>query len=152
MAKKEKNSTSKKYLKVLGVLSIIFAVISVITGIITIAIQSQFTLADIGMADIMKSMPAEATEEMVKIIFGSTIIFAGLMELLIGCLLIRAANNPRKSTFLLVLLVIQVISCAFTLFSSGFTSVASAFGNILNLTIYVLALAAVFKIRGEIDN
>lgn len=148
----KKNSTSKKYLRVLGIISLVFACIALIVGILTIAMRGQYSLADLGLSEMVDQFQGEITEEGLKIAIGIVFLINGFGDALIGWLLIRAANNPRKSTLLLVLLVFSVISGIYTLINTGFSNAAAATGNIVNLTVYVLALIAVFDLRGQYND
>ena len=82
------------------------------------------------------------------------IIVYSVIEALVGWLLIRAANDPHKTTFLFVLLVLEVISGVYTLIqtaSQGASASAPGAGAILSLAISVLALFVTYKARQEVN-
>ena len=147
---KEKKSASRKYLKILGIIALVLACLSTILGIVFIVMRNSMSLMDLGVA----SLPTGVTEDSFKILVGSMIIVSGVIEALIGWLLIRAANDPRKTTFLFVLLVLEVISGVYTLIqtaSRGMGASASGASAILSLAISVLALFATYKARQEVN-
>ena len=147
---KEKKSASRKYLKILGIIALVLACLLTILGIMFIVMRNSMSLTDLGVA----SLPTGVTEDSFKILVGSMIIVSGVIEALVGWLLIRAANDPRKTTFLFVLLVLEVISGVYTLIqtaSQGTGASASGAGAILSLAISVLALFATYKARQEVN-
>lgn len=147
---KEKKSASRKYLKVLGIISLIAAICVLIFGIVLIAAKDSYTLDQIGMASIIDSVEG-ATENDIKVVLGAIFIVYGIFEGLGGWLLLRAAKNPTKTTLLFVLLLIEVISGIYSLIQSatGGVSMSSAALSIVSLTISVLALFATYKARSE---
>ena len=149
MAKKS-SSVSKKYLKILGIVEIVFAVI--LAALTVFAVTLNPTLTDLGFtADQIANMTGSGiTESAIKTIFYVTTFICIAIAILIGALLIRAANNPKKSTFVLVLTVLSTVGAVITLFSSGFSNIGSVITNAITLTLDILTLMALVKIRGEI--
>ena len=149
MVKKE-STTSKKYLNILGIVTLIFGCLVLVGAIIFMAVD--FDLQSLG-GEYYGELLARANGDVkvAKMAIAMTIISTGLGEILMGWLERRAAKNPEKSTFLLVLVVLSVISGVFTMVNGGFKDVANACGTIVSLTINVLALMAILDIRKKID-
>lgn len=149
MAKKD-STTSKKYLNILGIVTLVFGCLILVGAIVFMAVD--FDLQSLG-GDYYKELLAHANGDIkvAKMAIAMTIMSTGLSEILMGWLERRAAKNPEKSTFLLVLVVLSVISGVFTMVSGGFKDIANASGSIVSLTINVLALMAILDIRRKID-
>lgn len=149
MAKKS-SSISRKYLKILGIVEIVLAVI--LAALTTLAVVLNPSLSDLGFtADQIATVTQDgASEDVAKTIFYIVSFAYIAIEILIGALLIRAANNPKKSTFVLVLTVLSTVGSIVTLFSSGFSSLSVVITNVITLTIYILTFMALTKARGEI--
>lgn len=149
---KTKQSASRKYLKILGIVTIVFAVISVISMVVLMFTAKGIAVDQILSADQLKQLhDANLSDDVIRMMIFGFGAFAGLIALLEGWLMVRASNDPVKSTFLLVLIVLSVISGAAQLFSDGFGSRSTALSNIFNLTINVLAMIAVLKARAEVN-
>ncbi|MBR2588938.1 hypothetical protein IKE84_01180 [Candidatus Saccharibacteria bacterium] len=149
MAKKEAAHNSKLYLRILGIIEIVLAALSIILMIIFM--MSNITLTEMGISgqQISDLAAQNISESTFKTIVGITGIVIGILDALIGWLLIRAANNPKKSTFVLVLVVLMTVTSIVTLFTSGFSSIGTVIGNITSVTVNVLALMSLFRIRSE---
>ena len=149
MAKKEAAHDSKLYLRILGTIEIVLAALSIILMIVFM--MSNITLTEMGISgqQISDLAAQNISESTFKTIIGITGIVIGILDALIGWLLIRAANNPKKSTFVLVLVVLMTVTSIVTLFTSGFSSIGTVIGNIASVTVNVLALMSLFRIRSE---
>lgn len=123
--------------------------IAIISAIVIMAINVDLAELNNGYVNQLIEQ-AKGDVNIAKIGLGIGVLGMGLSQLLMGWLERRAAKNPEKSTFLLVLTVLSVISGAFSLFNSGLGDMASAMGNIVSFTINVLVLIAVFNIRKTI--
>ncbi len=146
MKENKKNKPEKLYLKILGVLQFIGAFIFLCGGILT-AFVKVATVDELGLAELRTE---NISDNDLLMIVGCTMLFLGLLYAIMGWLLFRAANHPEKSTFLLVLLVISVVCGIVSLFNAK--GVASALiSTAVSLTIDVLALMAVMRIRREIE-
>lgn len=152
MEKSTKKSLSRKYLKILGIISVVIGAITAILGIILF-----FTLKDVDMMTIFSSEQIAVINDMdiateaIYIFIGTTVIIFGFLSLLEGWLLLRAAKDPRKSTFLLVLLVLAVATAVVNLITGKIQNSGSIVGSIGSLTIDVLSLIAVLNARREIN-
>ena len=151
MAKKEAAHNSKLYLRILGIIEIVLAALSII--LMAVFMVSNITLTEMGISgqQISDLAAQNISESTFKTIIGITGIVIGILDALIGWLLIRAANNPKKSTFVLVLVVLMTVTSIVTLFTSGFSNIGTVIGNIASVTINVLALMSLFRIRSEND-
>lgn len=150
MAKNSK-SLSRKYLKILGIVTIVMAVLTVITGV------AVFFVKDMDYMGALTGAAREYVEQMnwnndtLRVMAGSLILAGGIFSIVEGWLLVRAANDPAKSTLLLVLVVLSCIFGAVTLFEGGFKDISVVLGNGVSLAINVLAFIAVLNARKEIN-
>ena len=88
-----------------------------------------------------------------KISVGVSMLIYGLFQILIGWLERRASGNPEKSLFLLVLVVFAIVGGLYAMFNGGFKDIGNAIGNIVSLSINVLAFMAIYNIRStEIED
>lgn len=149
MAKKE--SASRKYLRILGIVSMVLSCIIIILGIVFLANAKDISLADLGGDELIKALGPNVTEETAKTALGVMAIVSGAVQILMAALLIRAANDPHKSTFLFVLLVLETIAGIYFIATSGFGNAGSAVTNIISLAIDVLALFCVYNARREVN-
>lgn len=146
---KSKKSLSRKYLKVLGIISLVFGVLGLIMGIVTMFAKWDVTIitnSSQQFADIL----AQNGENTVRYTLGITVIFSAIISLIEGWLLNRASNDPNKSTFLLVLLVLSTISGIVAIIT-GSKDIGTIVGGIVSLAITILSLMAVIKARAEVD-
>ena len=150
MASKQE-SASKKYLNILGIVTMVLGCIIVIGGIILMALN--INLADINN-DYVNQLIAKANGDVnvAKMSLGLGIIFSGLFQAFLGWLERRASKTPEKSTLLLVLTVLSVVGGVFSMFNTGFKDADNAFGSVFSLTINVLALLAIIKLRSTIED
>lgn len=150
MAKKP-SGASKTYLKALGIINIVLAVLMAILAVFLFCSKMTFTDLGLDTNTISELQKQNISEDTFRAIAGGAYIFVCLLYVLIGWLLIRAANNPQKSTFVLVLLVIATVSSTVQLFSAGFSNWGTVLSNTISLIINILAVMAVLRIRREID-
>ena len=146
MKDKVKNRTEKIYLKVLGVLQFIECALAILCGIL-IGFTKIGTVDELGLADLRTE---GVSDENLLIIVGISFFVLAFISLLLGWLLFRAANHPEKSTFLLVLTVISVICNIVGLFGNKSTS--TMISAVITLSVDVLTLMAVMRIRREIED
>lgn len=145
MKENKKNKTEKLYLKILGVLQFISAIFFVVCGIV-IGFAKVATVDELGLGELRGN---GVTDNDVLMIVGITTIIMGAIYCLMGWLLFRAANHPEKSTFLLVLLVISVVGGIVGIITNK-TGSGTIVSTAISLTIDVLALMSVMRIRREI--
>lgn len=147
MPKSNKKSLSRKYLKILGVITLVMGIVLVIGGV-----ASMFVKYDVSTLPNIEELRKTTTDEnAIRAAIGIVILLSAAVSLLEGWLLMRAANDPSKSTLLLVILVFSCISGFVQLFQQGFGNVGATTGTVFNLTINILCLMAVMKSRSEID-
>ncbi|MBR0403246.1 hypothetical protein IJI55_01710 [Candidatus Saccharibacteria bacterium] len=152
MAKSDKKSLSRKYLKVLGVVMLIFGVLGAIVSILAMFAINSVDLSQMFNASQLESFRnANISDDLIRIMVGVTAIIASLLSVLEGWLLMRASNDPKKSTFLLVLLVLSVISGIYNIAVGGIQNIGANISGILSLTLNVLAVMAVMSARKEAE-
>ena len=141
---------SKKYLNTLGIIYIALGIVTLIAAIVFVFLKVDFGALHVEELDKM----LEQTNGNTNIVKAGLVILAavsGAANLLKGWLLRRAVKNPEKSTFLLVLTVLGLVSGLYTMATSGFTTAGNAMSNLFNLTLDVLTFLAVLNIRKSLD-
>ena len=78
-------------------------------------------------------------------------IMEGLFYFFEGWLIYRASKDGKKTTFLMILLILGIISQVLTFFGNGFNVAinASMVGDLLSFLIKVFILTQVYKVRKE---
>ena len=145
-----KKSASKMYLRILGIIAIVMGALAVVASIIIMCVSSIEITSIIGASGLAEFRKANMDDNAIRITLGAMTLVLSLIGVLEGALMLRAARHPEKSTFLLVLLVLSVISGAFSLFADGFSTMSTVVANIISLAINVLALIATLNIRSEV--
>lgn len=152
MVKNSKKSLSRKYLKIIGIVTLVLGIIYVALAIAGMFVLNNMDLAQVLSADQLQELrDANITDQMIRIFICVGGMVAALVSVLEGILLMRASNDPRKSVFLLVLIVLSIISGIYTLVSGGIQNIGANFGSIIGLTVNVLAIMAVMSARKEIE-
>ena len=137
---------SKNYLNILGVVSLILGALIIIGSIIFMVVDFDLSKLEYGFFnDALRR--ANGDVHIAKIVTGLSMLTVGFFEMLIGWLERRAAINPEKSLFLLVLVVLGIVGGMYAMFNGGFTDIGNALGNIVSLAINVLAFMAIYNIR-----
>ena len=145
----KKNSTSKKYLRILGIVYFVLAALIVLSTVVMMVTKTDVNKLGIDLTEIRKI--EGATDDVIRVSYGICMIIAGLLVVLEGWLLRRAAKDPSKSTLLLVLLVLSVVTSVVSIFTTNnFDSISKSASFALGLTINILALMSVVNIRKEI--
>ena len=145
----KKSSASVKYLKILGIIQILIGVLGILSAVLMVIMG--FNVNELGI-DLTQLRNEGVTDDVIRLSFAIVAGIASAYAILVGILLRRAAKDPVKSTFVLVLTVLSLISNVFTLFSqSAFTNVSSGASFAINVTLNVFTLMALLKIRREID-
>ncbi len=149
MKKSSKNSTSKKYLKALGIIYIIMSILVIVMGVVFLA--TKMDVSQLGL-DLAKLHEQNLSDDNIRLIASIGIMCAGVIDLIIGWLLCRAAKDAHKSTFVLVLTVLSLVSSLVSIFTqNNFASASGSVGFIIGVTIDVLTLMALLNIRKEIE-
>lgn len=144
-----KSSASRKYLKILGIVEMVLAGIGLIASIAMFFIKG-INVADFGLENLDQLRQHFTDEQIKNVVFGVGVV-ACLINLWVAWIIYRAGAT-NKTTLALVLVVLQCISGAATIFSSLINHVALGFSTVISLTIYVLAFIAIMNVRSESKN
>ena len=141
--------TSKKCLKVLGILSLIFGILGVIGGI---ALTAGGGLIGIGTVDTATNGNTETIQNAIGVaVFGGLfIIVASAINIIAGCLDIRAAKDVSKIMPAWVFAIIGLIMCVIQLvgfFNTKDFSGSTVTGMVLNVLLSVLTFVAANTIK-----
>lgn len=144
-----KLSASRKYLKILGIVEMVLAGIGLIIAIAMFFVKG-INIADFGLENLDQLRRQFSDDQIKNIILGMGIISC-LINFWISWIIYRAGAT-NKTTLALVLVVLQCIAGAATIFSSLVNHVALGISTIISLTIYVLAFIAIMNVRSESKN
>lgn len=137
---------SRNYLSILGGVSLILGALIVTGSIIFMVVDFDLSKLEYGFFN-DALVRTNGDVHLAKIITGISMLIMGLFQMLIGWLERRASANPDKSLFLLVLVVLGIVAGLYTMFNGGFTDMGNALGNIISLTVNVLAFMALYNLR-----
>lgn len=146
MPKTDKRAISKKYLKILGIVTIILSIAFAIIAAISI-FNGSARLEDLGIANLDK-LRESSSDDVIRTSFGVATIISGGIGALVGWFFIRASKNPNKSTAALVLAVLSMVG-SFTAITNGKSGASVVVANALSLVVYILALIALLEVRKE---
>ncbi|MBR2742150.1 MAG: hypothetical protein IKD89_01010 [Clostridia bacterium] len=145
MQTKEEKSGSRKMLKFFGVLDIIFGILGLIFGIMIA-----------GTGGIGAMVPETATDTSLQtgvavlLVLGIFLIIAGIIDLIVGILSVRASNNPKKImpvwVLALISLIVNVISVIYTIAQGAGTNVWS---SIVSLAIAAIIFFVANNVKKE---
>lgn len=148
MGQSENKSGSRKMLKFFGVLDIIFGILGLIFGIIVAATGGIGAAAPETAADTSLQMGVAAL-----LVIGIFLIIAGLIDLIVGILSVRASNNPKKIgpvwMLALISLIFNLISVIYTIAQGGGSNVWSA---IVSLAIAAIVFFVANSVKKEAQN
>lgn len=138
-------STSRKILKVIGIITIFAAVLQLIAGGVIIA-----------GAGLMEGQTIEANGQIydsatsVTIIRGFAIVLA-VIDLIVGLLALRGAKDPAKVGPFKVVAVIGLLLCIAQMLMFAFSGQIASFGigGWVQLIALILCVVLAFKISGE---
>ena len=123
-------STSQKIVKVLGILSIIGAILCLILA------ASMIGVASAGIASDAVLVSDEAAGGVVIVLFTAIIMLvSGILSLIEGIFALRAAKDARKATPLWVISLISVVVSAVSLISSFGDGASAILSGIFTLAI-----------------
>jgi len=143
----------KAYLKIIGMVTIAIGILALITAILIIVTKTdvnQLGLSEQQIADLRKT--DGMTDDIIRIAVMIIASVAAIWTIFEGWLMRRAAEKPEKSTFLLVILVISVISGVAASISGivNGINISGSISNVINLIINALALMSVVQLRKEV--
>lgn len=143
---KRQAKASRKYLNILGIVSIVVGCLIIVGSIIFMVLDFDLSRLEYGFFnDALARVNGDVS--LAKISVGVSMLIYGLFQILIGWLERRASGNPEKSLFLLVLVVFAIVGGLYAMFNGGFKDIGNAIGNIVSLSINVLAFMAIYNIR-----
>ena len=138
----------KAYLKILGAVTIgigIFGIISALLIVIT-----KMDVDKLGITDLEK-IRKDASDDVIRGIACGTACIIAAITMFEGWLMRRAAKDPKKSTFLLVILVISVISGVLSIISGPQGGISNILSVAISLILNSLALMSVINLRKEVN-
>lgn len=140
-----KPGLAKKILKGFGIFYYVAALFLLILGIVAFTLKESDVLSR-ASDELLKVVPNDMK---ITTFLGIFVIVIALLELATGYLLRRAAKDGKKTTLLLVLLVLSVIGSVTNLFTNGTgESIATL---ILNVVIDGLLLYSTYVVRKEAE-
>ena len=140
--------TGEKLLRKLSILCYVLGIIGIIIGIIAMTT----TLGDTLFEGYMENIDTQELENInPKTIAGISFIISCMFTLLEGWLLGRAAKNGKKTIFLMVILILEIVSTVIEIIGAGFNSTINmdSLSNIIGLLINAFILNQVIKVRRE---
>lgn len=140
--------TGDKLLKKLSILCYILGIVGIIIGIIAM----NTNLGDTLFEGYMENNQIQSTAGIdAKTIAGISFIMSCIFTLFEGWLLGRAAKDGRKTTFLIILLILGIISPIIEICSAGFNSILNmeSIANIIGILIKAFILNQTIKVRRE---
>lgn len=140
--------TGSSLLKKLSIFCYILAIAGIIIGIIAI----NTNLGDTLFQGYMKNYQIQPTAGVdAKTIAGISFIMSCVFTLFEGWLLGRAAKDGRKTTFLIILLILGIISPIIEIFSAGLNSILNmeSIANIIAILFKAFILNQTIKVRKE---
>ena len=140
--------TGSNLLKKLSIFCYILAIAGIIIGIIAM----NTNLGDTLFQGYMKNYQIQSTAGVdAKTIAGISFIMSCVFTLFEGWLLGRAAKDGRKTTFLIILLILGIISPIIEIFSTGLNSILNmeSIANIIAILFKAFILNQTIKVRKE---
>ena len=140
--------TGSNLLKKLSIFCYILGIAGIIIGIIAM----NTNLGDTLFQGYMKNYQIQSTAGVdAKTIAGISFIMSCVFTLFEGWLLGRAAKDGRKTTFLIILLILGIISPIIEIFSTGLNSILNmeSIANIIAILFKAFILNQTIKVRKE---
>ena len=133
--------TSRKVLKISGILSIIFGVLGIIMGILVFTTGGMIaTSVDMGVED-------NAMVAGISLAGGIMAVIAGIIALIEGIFSLRGAKDSTKIMPAWVFAIIGLIFGVINLIGSFGNGASSIFSNVISLLISALIFAAANTIK-----
>ena len=138
--------TGSSLLKKLSMFCYILGIVGIIIGVIAMTTNFGDTLFEGYMNQIQSNVEVDA-----KIVAGISFIISCLFTLFEGWLLGRAAKDGKKTTLLIILLILGIISPIIEICSAGFNSILNieSISNIIGVLIKAFILNQTIKVRKE---
>ena len=140
--------TGSSLLKKLSIFCYILGIVGIIIGIIAMNTDLGDTLFEGYMKDYQIQSNASIDA---KTLASISFIMSCVFTLFEGWLLGRAAKDGKKTTFLIILLILGIISPIIELCSAGFNSILNmeSIANIIGILIKAFILNQTIKVRRE---
>ena len=149
MAKKKQVNT-KKYLNALGTIYLILGCLIIVAGLVFMFINVDLTVLDNAFVEgYLKRTNGDMRAAQAAMGLGFVIM--GVWQMLLGWLQLRAAKNPEKSVLVFILTMMGTVTGMFTLFNSDFSDNANIIGSIVLLTMDMLSLSVLYKLRVQLE-
>ena len=141
--------TGSSLLKKLSIFCYILGIVGIIIGIIAMNTDLGDTLFEGYMKDYQIQSNASIDA---KTLASISFIMSCVFTLFEGWLLGRASKDGRKTTFLIILLILGIISPIIELCSAGFNSILNmeSIANIIGVLIKAFILNQTIKVRREV--
>lgn len=140
-------SSSQKALKIVAIIMIVFAILSIVGGLFMAVGGGVLGSAAIDAAD-----DNAAAMGGVAMIGGVMLAFGGIVNLVIGLFGLRGANTPQKIGVFFVLSIIGVVLSAFSFMStitSGIADITSIIGGLVGLALPIACVLLAYNIKKE---
>lgn len=140
-------SGSRKALKVISIVMIVFSVLGVISSLLLLIGGGSLGAAGVDAAD-----DAVAVAGGLAMILGFGILLSALFNLLIGILGVRGANNPSKIGVFFVFAIIGVVFAAINAISAFFIGdmdVSNILSTLLSFVLPVVCVVLANNIKNE---
>lgn len=140
----------QKAIKWISIITIIFAILTILLGIASCSIGG---LALGAAASEASGHVDEATAVggAVVLFAGAAIIVGGVVDIIIGLLGLRGAKDPNKITpfyvFVIIGLVFSIINLVLTFTSGAGIEMSSVISGLVNLALMIILLVCANKVR-----
>lgn len=150
---KSNQSMSRKYLSIIGIAAIVLGVATIIMSFLPVMMNTPVEQLGIDGGELEK-MRVNLDDNAIRMTYAIAGAISGIFSTILGYLFRRASANPEKTTFLLIISVLECITNAIAIVTSITSNNISInlFVSIANLAIYAFALISIFNVRKEIDD
>lgn len=143
--------TGRDLLKKLSTLCYVLAIIGIILGIVAMNTK----LGDTLFQELVKNIKVPANTNVdTKTYAGIYFIVESLVTLFQGWLLKRAVKDGRKTTLLIILLILSISTTIIEIYNAGFNAILDmeSVANIIVVIIKGFILSQVFRVRQEANS
>ncbi len=140
-------SSSRKVLKIISIIMIIFSLLGVIAGLFLLIGGGALGVSGVDAADDTAAAAGGLT-----MILGFGMLISALFNLLIGIFGLRGANNPRKIGVFFVLAIIGVVFAVLNMmgtFFGGAVDFSTLLSSLVSLALPVVCVVLANNIKKE---
>lgn len=150
---KSNQSMSRKYLSIIGIAAIVLGVATIIMSFLPVMMNTSVEQLGIDGGELEK-MRVNLDDNAIRMTYAIAGAIGGIFSVILGYLFRRASANPEKTTFLLIISVLECITNAIAIVTSITSNNISInlFVSIASLAIYAFALISIVNVRKEIDD